>query len=216
MNISLVAVARGGVLLFLLLWAFTSFAQADAPPVHWTPATRPPSVERAPADTPLSAAAWGAHGALTLVPLGGVFAASRVHGEQLWVTGAETAAGMVAAWIPSRLLFFRAQDGGPRWSEWSVVTFGTGLVLTPPLAGLGTWALGELAFQGSLDGGDALLGAMGGATVGTLLGVVVHELLERVAPGTRLKPWRQAIALGFVGAGASAGYQLAGGGPKPL
>jgi hypothetical protein len=216
MNISLVAVARGGVLLFLLLWAFTSFAQADAAPVHWAPAASNPSAERAPADTPLSAAAWGAHGALTLVPLSGVYVASRAHGEQLWVLGAETGAGMLAAWLPSRLLFFRAKDGGPRWSEWSVVTFGTGLVLTPPLAGLGTWALGEWAFDGSLDPGDALLGAMGGAAVGTLLGVAAHGVLELVAPGTRLKPWRQAIALGFVGAGASAGYQWAGGGPKPL
>lgn len=215
MNISLVTLARGGVLLFLLLWAFTSFAQADTAPVHWTPPASNPSAERTPADTPLSPAAWGVHGALTLVPLGGMYAASRVHDEQLWVTSAEAGAGMVAAWLPARLLFFRAKDGGPRWSEWSVITFGTGLVLTPALAGLGTWALGEVAFHGSLDRGDALLGAMGGAAVGTLLGVAFHGMLELVAPGTRLKPWRQAIAVGFVGAGASVGYQLAGGGPRP-
>lgn len=215
MNISLVTLARGGVLLFLLLWAFTSFAQADTAPVHWTPPASNPSTERVSADTPLSPAAWGVHGALTLVPLGGMYAASRVHDEQLWVTSAEAGAGMVAAWLPARLLFFRAKDGGPRWSEWSVITFGTGLVLTPALAGLGTWALGEWAFHGSLDRGDALLGAMGGAAVGTLLGVAFHGMLELVAPGTRLKPWRQAIAVGFVGAGASVGYQLAGGGPRP-
>ncbi len=123
---------------------------------------------------------------------------------------------MMAAWLPSRLLFIRAQEAGPRWTELEVSIFGAGLVLTPPLAGLGTWAMGELAFHGSRDAGDALLGAMGGAAVGTLLGVVVHSLLERIAaPGSRLKGWRQAIALGLVGAGATVGYQWAGGGPSP-
>jgi hypothetical protein len=100
--------------------------------------------------------------------------------------------------------------------EWEVSVFGAGLVLTPALAGLGTWALGEWAFHGSRHRGNALLGAMGGAAVGTLLGVVVHGVLEHLAaPGSRLKAWRQSIALGLVGTGATVGYQWAGGGPRP-
>jgi hypothetical protein len=157
-----------------------------------------------------------AHSTLTLVPLVGVFATRGVGDESLGAMGAEAGAGMVAGWLPSRLLFRRAQAAGPRWAELEVAVFGAGMVLTPPLAGLGTWAMGELAFQGSRQSGEALLGAMGGAAVGTLLGVAVHAVLERlVAPGERLEFWRQTIALGFVGAGATAGYQLAGGGPRP-
>ncbi|WP_224240473.1 hypothetical protein [Hyalangium gracile] len=216
MQISLVALARGAILLWLLLCASTALAQADAPPVHWTsPASNGPS-QRSLTDAPLSAGAWWAHGTLTLVPLGGVYGASRVRDERLWATGAQAGAGMLAGWLPSRLLFFRAQDAGPRWTEWSVATFGAGLVLTPPLAGLGTWAMGEWAFHGSRDRGAALLGAMGGAAVGTLLGAAVFGLLEYVTgPGPRLQAWRQSIALGFVGAGATAGYQWAGRGPRP-
>ncbi|WP_224368562.1 hypothetical protein [Hyalangium versicolor] len=201
MNISLVAVARGVVLLWLLICASTSFAQ---PAKH------------SPTDAPLSAGAWWAHGALTLAPVAGLYAASRVQDDRLWATGAEAGAGIVAAWLPSRLLFHHAQDAGPRWEEWSVSLFGTGLVLTPPMAGLGTWAMGEWAFHGSQDRGTALLGAMGGALVGTLLGAAVNGLLEQlVAPGSGLRAWRQAIALGMIGAGATAGYQWAGRGPRP-
>jgi hypothetical protein len=157
-----------------------------------------------------------AHGTLTLLPLGGVYAASRVGDDRLWAVGAQAGAGMVAAWVPSRLLFLRPQAAGPRWMELEVSVFGAGLVLTPALAGLGTWALGEWAFQGSRHRGDALLGAMGGAAVGTLLGVVAHGALERLAaPGSRLKAWRQSIALGLVGTGATVGYQWARGGPRP-
>lgn len=215
MQFSLVAVARGVVLLWLLICASTSFAQTGSPAVHRPPGVLDQPMGRSAADAPLSAGAWWAHGALTLAPLGGIYAASRVHGEQLWATGAQTGAGMVAGWVPSRLLFLRAQNGGPRWQEWSVALFGMGLVLTPPMAGLGTWAMGEWAFHGSLDRGDALLGSMGGALVGTLLGVAVEGLLERIASGPALRAWRQAIGLGLIGVGATVGYQWAGGGPRP-
>jgi hypothetical protein len=157
-----------------------------------------------------------AHGTLTVLPLGGVYAASSVGDDRLWAVGAQVGAGMVAAWLPSRLLFLRPQAAGPRWMELEVSVFGAGLVLTPALAGLGTWALSEAALHGSLHPGDALLGALGGAAVGTLLGVAAYGTLEWLAgPGRRLKAWRQLIALGLVGAGATMGYQWAGGGPPP-
>ncbi len=213
---SFFTMVRGALLLWLLLWASLSSARPAAPIGRAPPLGSGSASERLPADAPLSTPAWVAHGALALVPLGGAYAASRVGDERLWVAGAQVGAGMVAGWLPSGLLFLRAQAAGPRWTELEVSVFGAGLVLTPPLAALGTWALGEWAFHGSQDRGNALLGAMGGAAVGTLLGVVAHAALERLAaPGSRLQELRRIIALGFVGAGATAGYQWAGGGPSP-
>jgi hypothetical protein len=169
-------------------------------------------------DVPLPEGAWVAHGGLALLPLGGIWGASRVGGDtRLGATASQTAAGMLLGSLPSRLLFFRpmAPSRG-RWMELEVAGFGAGLVLTPPLAALGTWGLGELAFGESQDRGDAYLGALGGAAAGALLGVVVHEVLVRLAgPSARLKTGRQLIALGFIGVGATVGYQWAGGGPRP-
>jgi hypothetical protein len=169
-------------------------------------------------DVPLSTEAWVAHGGLTLLPLGGIWAASRVGGDtRLTSTASETTLGMLLGSMPARLLFFRpAAPSGGRWTELEVTAFGAGLVLTPPMAALGTWGLGELAFGGSRDRGNAYLGALGGAAAGTLLGVAAHEVLMRLAgPSARLKTERQLIALGFIGAGATVGYQWAGGGPRP-
>ena len=216
MRISRVTLVRGAVLLCSLLGAFPALAQPGPTPPLWHPRAGGAPPEESPADAPLSTGTWVAHGTLTLLPLGGVYAASRVGDDRIWAVGAQTGAGMVAAWVPSRLLFLRPQETGPRWMEWEVSVFGAGLVLTPAMAGLGTWALGEWALHGSRHRGDALLGAVGGAAVGTLLGVVAHGALEWLAaPGSGLKAWRQSIALGLVGTGATVGYQWAGGGPRP-
>jgi hypothetical protein len=155
------------------------------------------------------------YGTLSLVPLGGVYGASRLGGERLWVTAAETAAGSLAGALPAGLLFLQAAESGGRWAELDVAAFGAGLVLTPPLAALGTWGLGELAFDGSQDRGRAFLGALGGAAAGTLLGVVAHGLLEEVVDNRSTLGWlRKYIAVGFIGSGATVGYQWAGGGPR--
>jgi hypothetical protein len=212
MQISFFSLARSAVLLWMLLWAFMASAQPHTAS-GLDSGARP---ERSATDVPLSTGSWVAHGALTLAPLGGVYAASRLGDERPWAAGLQAGAGMAAAWLPAGLIFFRPQAAGPRWMELEVVMFGGGLVLTPALAGFGTWAVGEWALHGSLHRGGALLGAMGGAAVGTLLGVAAHGLLTRlVAPGTRLETLRRLIALGLVGSGATAGYQWAGGGPRP-
>lgn len=167
------------------------------------------------ADAPVSPGAWMMYGTLSLVPLGGVYGASRVGGERLWVTAAETVAGGLVGYVPASLLFLQSADAGGRWTELDVAAFGAGLVLTPPLTALGTWGLGELAFSGSQDRGRAFLGALGGAAVGTLLGVVAHGLLEEVVGNRNTLQWfRKYIALGFIGSGATVGYQWAGGGPR--
>src|SRR5688572_608659 len=127
MKISLVTLARGAVLLWLLLWATTSFAQADSAPVPWMPEASSAPRESVPADAPISARSWVAHGTLTLMPLGGVYAASRLGNERAWAAGAQAGAGVVAGWVPSGLLFYRAQEAGPRWAEWVVSLFGVGL-----------------------------------------------------------------------------------------
>jgi hypothetical protein len=177
-----------------------------------SPASTPPHVA---ADVPVSTGAWVAYGTFSLVPLGGVYGASRLGGERLWVTASEAVAGSLVSSLPGGLLFLQPANAGGRWSELDVAVFGVGMVLTPPVAALGTWGLGELAFDGSRDRGQAFLGALGGAAAGTLLGVAVHGLLEEVVGNSdRLKLVRKYIALGFIGSGATVGYQWAGGGPR--
>ncbi|AEI63552.1 hypothetical protein [Corallococcus macrosporus] len=171
-----------------------------------------------PEDVPLPTGAAVAHGAFALLPVAGVWGASRVGGDtRVGATASQTAAGMLLGAMPSRLLFFRPAAPSPeRWMELETVAFGGGFVLTPPLAALGTWGLGELAFGKSHHPGRGYLGALGGAAVGTLLGVIVHEALVKLSrPSARLKSGRQLIALGFIGVGATLGYQWAGGGPRP-
>jgi hypothetical protein len=220
MQISFLFLARAALLLGLLLWAPASSAHPDIfPEASLIPEPRPePAPVPVSGDTeaPLSTGAWVAHGSLALIPLGGLYGASRLGPERVWTVGAQTGAGMLAGYLPSRLLFLRSQASGPRWMELEVSVFGVGLVLTPPLAALGTWGAGEWLFHGSRDRGDALLGAMGGAAVGTLLGIAAHGLLRQLAgPGLRLEELRRFIALGFIGAGATAGYQWGGRGPRP-
>ncbi|MCP3166196.1 hypothetical protein [Myxococcus qinghaiensis] len=168
-------------------------------------------------DLPLSTGAWVAHGGLTLLPLGGVWGATRVGGDtRLGATAAESAAGMLAGYLPSRLLFMRpVTPGAARWMDLEVAAFTGGLLFTPPLAALGTWGMGEVAFGRSQDQSDAYLGALGGAATGTLLAVAVDALLTEVAePSTRLKSARSLIGLALIGTGATLGYQWAGGGPR--
>ncbi|WNG42909.1 hypothetical protein F0U60_01475 [Archangium minus] len=192
-----------------------SESPADAPrrePPQKHASALPPRLEK---DAPVTAGAWVAYGTFALVPLGGVYGASRLEGERLWVTAAETAAGGLTGSLVGGLLFLQPAEAGGRWSELDVAAFGTGLVLTPPLAALGTWGLGELAFGGSRDRGQAFLGALGGAAAGTLLGVIAHGVLEEVVGNRSTLSWfRKTIALGFVGSGATVGYQWAGGGPR--
>jgi hypothetical protein len=188
--------------------------RSDSP--HVEPAR--PNASRAAAltvDAPVPAGAWVAYGGFSLVPLGGVYGASRLGEERLWVTAAETAAGSVVGSLPGGLLFLQPAEAGGRWTELDVAAFGVGLALTPPIAALGTWGLGELAFHGSQERGRAYLGALGGAAAGMLLGVAVHGLLEEVVGNRSRLGWlRKAIALGFIGSGATVGYQWAGGGPR--
>jgi hypothetical protein len=175
-----------------------------------------PTPQNLKADAPVTPGAWVMYGTSALVPLGGIYGASRMGGERLWVTGLETVAGSVVGGLPGTLLFLQPAHAGGRWTELDVAAFTTGLVLTPPLAALGTWGLGELAFDGSRERGRAFLGALGGAAVGTLLGVVMHGALEEIVGNTdSLKALRKYIAIGFIGSGATLGYQWAGGGPRP-
>ncbi|WP_434385389.1 hypothetical protein [Melittangium boletus] len=179
-------------------------------PRGWRPLNESPPT---PQDAPVPPGAWAAHGAFTALPLGGIYGASRLGGERLWVTTAETVAGGLVGSLPGALLFLQPPAAGGRWTEPDVAAFGAGLVLTPPAAALGTWGLGELAFGGSEHRGRAFLGALGGAAVGTLLGVALHGVMEEVV-GNReaLQGLRKYVALGVIGSGATLGYQWAGGG----
>lgn len=162
----------------------------------------------------LSAAGWVAHGSVALLPVGTVWTASLVGDELFWKASVEAGAGMLTGLLPSKLLFLRVSPHG-RVTEFEVAAFAVGLVLTPPLAALGTWGAGEWAFDGSRYRGDAFLGALGGAAAGSLLGVAMYELLDKVAGSSeQLTSVRRWVGLGFIGAGATLGYQWAGGGPR--
>lgn len=167
-----------------------------------------------PSPTRLSATGWVAHGGITLMPVAGVYGASQIHDERLWKTSLEAGGGIVGAYLPGRLLFLRVSPEG-RATELEVAAFSVGLVLTPPLAALGTWGVGEAAFHGSRNPGRAYLGALGGAAAGSLLGVVAYEVLDRLAGDSdQLSALRRWVGLGFIGVGATVGYQWAGGGPR--
>lgn len=222
------------VALSCLLWALPGWgrearlpARGDAPlrarPVQGLPLlavpplrAEPPGVAEAPGvEQPVPVEAWVAWGAFSLAPLVALYAAGHSSGERLWVVSAQAAAGAVAGWLPARLLFLYPAQAGGRQAELDVAAFGAGLVLTPPLAALGTWGLGEVAFQGSRDAGGALLGALAGAAVGTLLGVAIHGVLEEAMGNRPEHSWvREWVALELVGVGAAVGYQQGGGGPR--
>lgn len=158
---------------------------------------------------PLSGGTWVAHGGLTLLPLGGVWAATRVGGDtRLGATAAEAAAGTLLASLPGRFLFVHPSYPQGRWLELEVGAFGAAMVATPPIAALGTWGMGEVAFGDSERPGRAYLGALGGATVGMLLGIAAHEGLRHLAGSSeRLDTLRRYLALSLIGTGATVGYQ---------
>ncbi|WP_223640778.1 hypothetical protein [Corallococcus sp. EGB] len=160
-------------------------------------------------DAPLSGGAWAAHGGVALLPLGAVWTATRVGGDtRLGATAAEAAAGTVLASLPGRLLFLHPSYPQGRWLELEVGAFGAAMVVTPPVAALGTWGMGEVAFGASQQRGRAYLGALGGATAGMLLGIAAHEGLRHLAGSSeRLDLLRRYVALSLIGSGATVGYQ---------
>ncbi|RKH02572.1 hypothetical protein [Corallococcus carmarthensis] len=157
----------------------------------------------------MSAATWAAHGGVTLLPLGTVWAATRVGGDtRLGATAAEAAAGTVLASLPGRFLFVHPSYPQGRWMELEVGAFGAAMVVTPPVAALGTWGMGEIAFGDSQEPGRAYLGALGGAAAGMLLGLAAHEGLRHLAGSSeRLDFLRRYLALSLIGSGATVGYQ---------
>jgi hypothetical protein len=185
----------------------------DTPPP--SPAKPPralrPFIPHGEPDTqaPLSTATWAAHGGVTLLPLTGVWAATRVGGDtRLGATAAETASGTLLASLPGRFLFTHPSYPQGRWLELEVGAFGAAMVVTPPVAALGSWGMGEVAFGASERRGRAYLGALGGATAGMLLGIAAHEGLRHLAGSSeRMETVRRYLAYSLIGSGATFGYQ---------
>ncbi|MBN9681328.1 MULTISPECIES: hypothetical protein [unclassified Corallococcus] len=184
---------------------------ADPPPPAVPPRPLRPFIPHGEpyTEAPLSGGTWAAHGGVTLLPLGTVWAATRVGGDtRLGATAAEAAAGTVLASLPGRFLFVHPSYPQGRWMELEVGAFGAAMVVTPPVAALGTWGMGEIAFGDSEDRGHAYLGALGGATVGMLLGLAAHEGLRHLAGSSeRLSFLREYLAYSLIGSGATVGYQ---------
>ena len=187
------------------------FLDAEPPPPAVPPRPLRPFIPHGEPDTdaPLSAGTWAAHGALTLLPLGTAWAATRVGDDsRLGPIAAEAAAGTLVASVPGRFLFVHPSYPQGRWLDLEVGAFGAAFVVTPPLAALGTWGLGEVAFGGSEQRGDAYLGALGGATAGMLLGLAAHEALRHLAGSSEhLDFVRRYLAYTCIGTGATLGYQ---------
>ncbi|WP_147445438.1 hypothetical protein [Corallococcus aberystwythensis] len=187
------------------------FLDAEPPPPAVPPRALRPFIPHGEPDTeaPLSGGTWAAHGGVALLPLGAVWGATRVGGDtRLGATAAEAAAGTVLASLPGRFLFVHPSYPQGRWLELEVGAFGAAMVVTPPVAALGTWGMGEVAFGDSQDRGRAYLGALGGATVGMLLGIAAHEGLRHLAGSSeRLDFLRRYLALSLIGSGATVGYQ---------
>lgn len=187
------------------------FRDAEPPPPAVPPRPLRPFIPHGEPDTEasLSGGTWAAHGGVALLPVGAVWAATRVGGDtRLGATAAEAAAGTVLASLPGRILFLHPSYPQGRWLELEVGAFGAAMVVTPPVAALGTWGMGEVAFGDSQRPGRAYLGALGGAAAGMLLGIAAHEGLRHLAGSSeRLDLLRRYLALSLIGSGATVGYQ---------
>ncbi|RKH08261.1 hypothetical protein D7V97_20065, partial [Corallococcus sp. CA053C] len=187
------------------------FLDAVPPPPAVPPRVLRPFVPHGEPDTdaPLSGGTYAVHGALTLLPLGTAWAATRVGDDsRVGATAAEAATGALLGSLPGRFLFIHPSYPQGRWLDVEVGTFSAAFVVTPPVAALGTWGLGEVAFGDSEDRGSAYLGALGGATAGMLLGLAAHEGLRHLAGSSeRWETVRRYIAYACIGTGATLGYQ---------
>ncbi|RKH17333.1 hypothetical protein D7X74_12665 [Corallococcus sp. CA047B] len=187
------------------------FMDTVTPPPAVPPRVLRPFIPHGEPDTnaKLSGGTIAAHAGLTLVPLASVWTATRVGGDtRLGATAAEAAAGTLLASLPGRFLFVHPSYPQGRWLELEVGAFGAAFVVTPPIAALGTWGMGEVAFGASEQRGHAYLGALGGATAGMLLGIAAHEGLKHLAGSSeRLATLRSYLAFSLIGTGATVGYQ---------
>jgi hypothetical protein len=144
----------------------------------------------------------------------GAFGASEINDERFLFTGGQVLGGAALSLLPAMALDAYSPARG-----WGIGTagamrfmfFSAGALTAPLLGAVGTWGMGEL-LHGSRSPGAAFGGAVAGAAVGTLLSIGVTLLLKDLP--RELQPATLGLTLGFIGSGATLGYQALGGGPR--
>ncbi|MCP3141597.1 hypothetical protein [Pyxidicoccus xibeiensis] len=149
----------------------------------------------------------------TSVPLvAGSLGAGRMHDQRFLRMGGQALGGATLSLLPSMWL-----DEGSPWQGWGpggtlrLLEFSAGVVTAPLLGAAGTWGTGML-LQGSRNPAAAFGGALAGAFVGALLSLGVNYLLREFP--VAFQPARLGLTVGFIGSGATVGYDLLGGGPR--
>ncbi|WP_375769123.1 hypothetical protein NR798_46900 [Archangium gephyra] len=150
------------------------------------------------------------------VPLvAGSLSAGRINDQRVLLMGGQALGGAALSVLPSMWL-----DGSSPWRGWGpgmggaikMTTFSAGALTAPLLGAVGTWGTGEL-LQGSRNPAAAFGGVLAGAAVGTLLSLGVNYLLRELP--REFQPATLGLTIGFIGSGATIGYELLGGGPRP-
>jgi len=157
--------------------------------------------------------AWVAHSAALMVPAAGWVAAGLAQpGPTPFLhVGVNALSGSALALVPARLGYVYGNPNRPRWREVDVAILGVSLVLTPPLAALGSFGSQSLFFTGYQHPWRAYGAATAGALVGHLTGMVINDLLAARLPLQELTGYRFLVGLSCVGIGATLGQSLFGG-----
>lgn len=147
------------------------------------------------------------------VPLvAGSLGAGQIHDQRFLLMGGQALGGATLSLLPSMWI-----DEGSPWRGWGpggalrFLEFSGGTVTAPILGAVGTWGTGML-LQGSREPAAAFGGALAGAFVGTLLSLGFNYLLRDLP--IEFQPARLGLTIGFIGSGATVGYELLGGGRR--
>lgn len=152
--------------------------------------------------------AYVGHGTVALLPTAAWVGASTAANQPIWQSAINVASGVLVGFVPSRLGYVYGNPTRARWREVDITLLTLSIVLTPPLAGLGTWGSQQLFFGGSSSPGWAYLGATGGALIGHLAGLAFVGLLDQHLNAPELAGFRFTLGLAFVGTGAALGQAL--------
>ena len=157
--------------------------------------------------------AWVGHSVALMIPAAGLVGAGLANpsARPVVATGVSALSGAVLAYIPAGLGYAYGNPTRPRWREVDVAIFGLSMVLTPPLAALGSFGSQSLFFERFEHPWRAYGAATAGALVGHLTGLILNDLLLRRLPLPELGGYRFLLGLSCVGIGAAFGQSLLGG-----
>lgn len=157
--------------------------------------------------------AWVGHSVAVLIPAAGLVSATvaQTGPSPALHVGINVLSASVLGLVPARLGYTYGNPTRPRWREIDVAILGLSLVLTPPLAALGSFGSQSLFFESYQHPWQAYGAATAGALVGHLTGMIINEFLGSRLPMPELAGYRFVIGLSCVGIGATLGQTLFGG-----